>query len=201
MKELKEINKKTTLLLIFIILVLSIILILSLTGEIHLQPKEEFKSILTKNNETPAKQYTYDEIKGLYIFESKLMKDENGNEYKKSYTLYLYENGTFRYRNVTFAPTGYIGNYIIVDNTIKLNYLYSTNSGVGIFATKGSSEIKIVNPKEIIMQEDLLDKNNKNGVTLKKDDSSERINQYEKTTVNDLIEAEEKMNQATTKNK
>ena len=54
MKELKEINKKTTLLLIFIILVLSIILILSLTGEIHLQPKEEFKSILTKNNETPA---------------------------------------------------------------------------------------------------------------------------------------------------
>ena len=52
MKELKEINKKTTLLLIFIILVLSIILILTLTGEIHLQP------IQTKSNDesTNAKE-------------------------------------------------------------------------------------------------------------------------------------------------
>lgn len=135
-------------------------------------------------------------MRGLYTFESELTKDENGNEYKKSYTLYLYENGTFRYRNSTFVPTGYIGNYIIIDNKIKLNYLYSTNSGVGIFAEKGSTEITINNNENITMQEDLLDRNNKNGVTLNKDESSEKIKQYEKTTINDLIEQEEKMNQS-----
>ena len=135
-------------------------------------------------------------MRGLYTFESELTKDENGNEYKKSYTLYLYENGTFRYRNSTFVPTGYIGNYIIIDNKIKLNYLYITNSGVGIFAEKGSTEITINNNENITMQEDLLDRNNKNGVTLNKDESSEKIKQYEKTTINDLIEQEEKMNQS-----
>ncbi len=178
-----------------IILVLSVFYMLALTGKITLQPKEINENISTNNEKTEKENYTYEEMKGLYSYETKTLKDENGNEYKKSYTLYLYENGTFRYRNSTFAPTGYVGNYIITDDIIKLNYLYSTNSGVGLFATKGNTEITINNNKVITMKEDLLDKNNKNGVVLKKEENSEKSAQYEKTTVNDLIETEEKMNQ------
>ena len=190
---MKETNKKIIITLMIIVLLLCVLFILAITGEVSINSKVKSTNLSVKNIEKTT--YTYEEIKGLYSFESEITKDENDNEYKKSYTLYLYENGTFRYRNSTFAPTGYIGNYIIIDDKIILNYLYSTNSGVGIFAAKGSTEIKIINNNELLMLEDLLDKNNKNGVTLKKDISSERISQYEKTTVNDLIEQEEKMNQ------
>ena len=190
---MKETNKKIIITLMIIVLLLCVLFILAITGEVSINSKVKSTNLSVKNIEKTT--YTYEEIKGLYSFESELTKDENDNEYKKSYTLYLYENGTFRYRNSTFAPTGYIGNYIIIDDKIILNYLYSTNSGVGIFAAKGSTEIKIINNNELLMLEDLLDKNNKNGVTLKRDISSEKTSQYEKTTVNDLIEQEEKMNQ------
>ena len=195
---MKETNKKIIIKLMIIVLLLCILFILALTGEIRITPKEENTNLKVTEHEKNIEKssYTYEELKGLYSFESELTKDENNNEYKKSYTLYLYENGTFRYRNSTFAPRGYIGNYIIIDDKIRLNYLYSTNSGVGIFAAKGSTEIKIINNNELLMLEDLLDKNNKNDETLKRDISSEKTSQYEKTTVNDLIEQEEKMNQS-----
>ncbi|MBR5540287.1 MAG: hypothetical protein IKU56_02795 [Clostridia bacterium] len=58
-------------------------------------------------------------------------------------TLYLYENGTFTYTMGTGAPHGYIGNYIIKENTVVLNYLFSTDSGTGVRAATGSKTITI----------------------------------------------------------
>ena len=61
--------------------------------------------------------------KGLYKFETEILTDESRNEYRATYNLYLYENGTFIYKLSTMAPFGYTGNYIIEDNKIRLSIL------------------------------------------------------------------------------
>ena len=59
-------------------------------------------------------------MKGLYKFEYKNLNENSEIEYKTTYNLYLYENGTFVYKMLNIAPSGYIGNYIIENNEIKL---------------------------------------------------------------------------------
>lgn len=90
-----------------------------------------------------AKVYTYDDLEGLYTHISDSVTNEFGNEIFSYHYLYLYANGTFNYRMGTGAPFGRMGNYIIKDNTIILNYLFSTNSGAGINVTTGSKTINI----------------------------------------------------------
>ena len=45
-------------------------------------------------------------MKGLYKFETEILTDESRNEYRATYNLYLYENGTFLYKISTMAPFG-----------------------------------------------------------------------------------------------
>ncbi len=93
---------------------------------------------------TESKVHTYNDIKGLYTYTSETIKDDElGHEYFAFYYLYLNENGTFNYRMGTGAPWGYVGNYVIKDNTIILNYLFRTNSGAEITVTTGSKTIAI----------------------------------------------------------
>ena len=125
------------------------------------------------NNSTESIKYTYDNVKGLYKYTSETMKDEYGNEYTAFYNLYLYENGTFNYRMGTMAPYGYMGNYISKDNTIVLNYLFSTNSGAGIDVTTGSKTITITDKDTLVDVDQSINMVNMTSVTLEKASSTE----------------------------
>lgn len=192
---MKETNKKIIITLMMIILVLSVFYMLALTGSITLKPEEK---CISQPQEIENKTYTYEEMKGLYSYTGETENDGQGNEYRISADLYLYGNGTYRYINYTNAPHGHIGNYIIVDNKIVLNYLYRTGSGTGITATKETSEITINSKEELLLSENIGE--NKIEINLTKNNNDEKIKEFEKTTVNDLIEQEEKMNQAAIKN-
>lgn len=123
---------------------------------------------------TAAMEYTYDDIKGLYTYRSETIIDEElGNEYDAFYYLYLNENGTFSYRMGTGAPFGYMGNYIIKDNTIVLNYLFSTNSGAEIIVTTGSKTITITANDTLVDGNPSVTVANMTNVTLKKASSAE----------------------------
>lgn len=118
-------------------------------------------------------EYTYDDIKGLYTYTSETRINEFGDEFNSFYYLYLYENGTFNYRMGTGAPYGYMGNYIIKDNTIVLNYLFSTNSGAGIYVTTGSKTITITAEDTLIDAKPTVPLDSTTKVTLKKASSKE----------------------------
>ncbi len=118
---------------------------------------------------TEATKYTYDDLKGLYTYRSETIKDENfGNEYDAFYYLYLHENGTFTYTMGTGAPFGYMGNYIIKDDTIVLNYLFNTNSGAEIIVTTGSKTITITAKDTLVDVNPSVTVANMTNVTLKK---------------------------------
>ncbi len=125
------------------------------------------------DNSTEMMEYTYDNIKGLYTYTSETRIDTQGNEFNSYYYLYLYENGTFNYRMGTAAPYGYMGNYIIKDNTIVLNYLFSTNSGAGIYVTTGSKTITITAEDTLIDAKPTVPFDSTTKVTLKKASSKE----------------------------
>lgn len=105
------------------------------------------------------------------------MQDENGNEGQFAFYLSLYENGTFNYRMSFLVPFGYIGNYIIKDDAIVLNYLFRTTSGAGIFRTTGTKTIIINSESNLIdsnPMEDVDYLNNKpTSVNLEKDVNAE----------------------------
>ena len=175
MKEEKGKNLIIGALLCIIILLIAAIILL-------LTNKSTFKKSNTNedNTQTVETTYTYKEIKGLYSYKGNLQKDDYGNDYREDYRLYLYENGTFIYNNYTLGPHGHIGNYIIVDNTIKLNYLYGTVGGTGMFPETGTEEITIKNDNELIFT-----KNNNAIVT--RQTSQDEIKDYEERNVSEII--------------
>ncbi len=137
-------------------------------------------SYIVYDNSADVTEYTYSGIKGLYTYTSETIKDEYG-EYAAFYYLYLYENGTFTYRMGTGAPFGHMGNYIIKDNTIVLNYLFSTNSGAGIDVTTGSKTITIASKDTLVDANPSVTVANMTNVTLKKASSAQanEFSQYE----------------------
>jgi len=188
---MKEKNNIVTILLLIIIVILAVALYLAVTGKIALTKTEnQTQSNDTTNIEETQKEeinYTYESLKGLYSYKSETKTDNSGNEYTSNYGLYLYDDGTFIYRLSTFASSGYIGNYIIVNDEIKLNYLFKFSSGTGLSVTKGNKNIKISNEKTLIDPEDLINKESKESITLTKDDSSENTKPYEENNAIDRI--------------
>ena len=93
--------------MIIIILILATLCILFATNKIKLNQSndnifKEKRDNISENN----KAYNYSEMKGLYKFETEILTDESRNEYRATYNLYLYENGTFIYKLSTMAPFG-----------------------------------------------------------------------------------------------
>lgn len=122
-----------------------------------------------ENNDENIK-YTYEEIKGLYTYTNE----------ESSYSLYLWENGTFQYEHFydtsnEYGGGGIIGNYIIEDNVIKLNYLFTTGTDISLSVTKGNKELKIDSYESITFTD--ADFNN-NKIVLKKDNDKENNELY-----------------------
>ena len=133
-------------LLIIIVLILGSFCILFATNKIVFKSNDEVSNqkdnkqddVLVNNN-----VYDYSEVSGLYKFESENLVDDSGNEYKETYNLYLYGNGTFVCKITGLVPFGYMGNYIIENDKIKLNYLFSFNSGANIKVITGDNVLTI----------------------------------------------------------
>ena len=114
-------------------------------------------------------QYTYEKIKGLYTYTNE----------ESAYSLYLWENGTFKYENFFDSSDGYggggrIGNYIIEDNVIKLNYMFSTGTDASLTVTKGNKELKIDAYDRITFTDEDF---NNNKILLKKDNNNKEDNE------------------------
>lgn len=57
--------------------------------------------------------------------------------------VYLYEDGTFNWSYCTEIASGFIGNYVINDNELVLNKLFTTGSDASLYATNGNIKMKI----------------------------------------------------------
>ena len=115
-------------------------------------------NLVTENNSNNvdtkdvAMEYSYDKVAGYY--EAKINeKDEGaieGDSGVTTYSLYLYENGTFSFRWAHMASAGFIGNYIIKNNTIILNPIYDTNSGAEKTKTVNKPTVLTINQDETL---------------------------------------------------
>ena len=124
----------------------------------------------SKVNEKQDDNLSYEEISGYYTAEIQ----ENSTS-KTSYSLYLYDNGTFSFSWSYMAPVGFIGNYTIKGNQIILNPLYDINSGASKSKTKNVTTILTVNQDKTID----TDGYNFRGITLKKSSDGLTENQFD----------------------
>ncbi len=124
----------------------------------------------SKVNEKQDDNLSYEEVSGYYTAEIQ----ENSTN-KTSYSLYLYDNGTFSFTWSYMAPVGFIGNYTIKGNQIILNPLYDTNSGASKSKTKNVTTILTVNQDKTID----TDGYNFRGITLKKSSDGLTENQFD----------------------
>ena len=138
------------------------------------ETSESFNStsnnIIENNNE--AKTYTYSSVKGLYKGTAKDNFESNDD---RNYELYLYEDGTFSYSNFVSFESGVTGNYIIVDASIILNYLFTTGNDPAMGATEGQKLLKI-NEDGIITDSNPINSNSNNLVLKKTSDNNEYKN-------------------------
>ncbi len=120
------------------------------------------------NSNEETKKYDYDSFSGLYLFTSKPFYSEaNDGVVTPTYKLYLYDDGTFNYQLGYVISMGKVGNYIIKNNTIVLNYLFETSSDAALNVVSGekvlsingdnsltdnNQEIPIVEDKSIILK-------------------------------------------------
>ena len=90
------------------------------------------------------------------------------------------------------APRGVIGNYIIVDDEIKLNYLFNTGSDASLIATTGSKVLKIKDNKTIVENDAEFAKNGgSKTINLVRDNSN---NNKEDNSITDYINNYEVIN-------
>ena len=154
------------------------------------------KQTTPDNNHAQGVKYAYEGIKGLYRYTSETVTNEFGMEYAALYFLCLEENGTFSYKMGTGAICGHIGNYIIKDNTIFLNYLFSTDNGTGLYATTGSKTITIVGKDKLLDAQPSVTVGNMKEVLLKKVSTEEEKEYLQYVSVSHLLSNYDIMNNA-----
>lgn len=106
---------------------------------------ETAKTTVTNND------YSYNTISGFYTFQEKNPNNEHREELSSfNYGLYLSENGTFRYQFLMNTVSSIMGNYIIIDDEVRLNYLFVGGNDASISATSGSQILKIKDKDTLI---------------------------------------------------
>ena len=106
---------------------------------------------LNNNKSEEIKTYSYSDISGFYTFKDKNPNSENREELSTfGYYLYLAENGTFRYQYTMNTVSSTLGNYIIVGDEIRLNYLFNGGNDAGLYATNGAKVLKILDKNTLV---------------------------------------------------
>lgn len=134
--------------------------------------------------------YSYDNIKGLYKYNKKLNADTTAQ-----YELCLLDNGTFSYHYMTEIDHALWGNYIIVNDEIILNQLFTTESDVGIHAIeegkiklKINSDGTITDTNELLKVEEQYKKLFKE-IKLEKSSNKDDIDVLNNTSINKQIKS------------
>ena len=107
------------------------------------QEKTSEKVVKEEERVNEDKVYTFNDVTGFYTFSEPVPNNE-GQQFKFSYSIYLWGNGTFNYRFTMNAGSHVLGNYTIVNDEIHLNYLFEGGNDAGITATTGEKLLKIV---------------------------------------------------------
>lgn len=150
---------------------------------------------ITKNNsdsvvDNNKSAYLYDNIKGLYKYNKKLNADSTAQ-----YELCLLDNGTFSYHYMTEFDHALWGNYIIVNDEIILNQLFTTESDVGIHAIEeGKIKLKINSDGTITDTNELLNVEAKykklfKEIKLEKSSNKDDIDVLNNTSINKQIKS------------
>ena len=150
---------------------------------------------ITKNNsdsvvDNNKSAYSYDNIKGLYKYNKKLNADSTAQ-----YELCLLDNGTFSYNYMTEFDHALWGNYIIVNDEIILNQLFTTESDVGIHAIEeGKIKLKINSDGTITDTNELLNVEAKykklfKEIKLEKSSNKDDIDVLNNTSINKQIKS------------
>lgn len=150
---------------------------------------------ITKNNsdsvvDNTKSAYSYDNIKGLYKYNKKLNADSTAQ-----YELCLLDNGTFSYHYMTEFDHALCGNYIIVNDEIILNQLFTTESDVGIHAIEeGKIKLKINSDGTITDTNELLNVEAKykklfKEIKLEKSSNKDDIDVLNNTSINKQIKS------------
>lgn len=150
---------------------------------------------ITKNSsdsvvDNTKRAYSYDNIKGLYKYNKKLNADTTAQ-----YELCLLDNGTFSYHYMTEIDHALWGNYIIVNDEIILNQLFTTESDVGIHAIeegkiklKINSDGTITDTNELLKVEEQYKKLFKE-IKLEKSSNKDDIDVLNNTSINKQIKS------------
>lgn len=133
---------------------------------------------------TEVKKYTYSDIAGTYKGTSKNNDESNDGYSDRHYELNLFENGTFSYENYSDTPNGKIGNYTIVDDTITLNYWFSTGSDTSLDVANGKKTLKLNENNSITDSQP--ERSNSSNLVLTKVPSTEENEKA--TTINYIID-------------
>ena len=150
---------------------------------------------ITKNNsdsvvDNTKSAYSYDNIKGLYKYNKKWNADSTAQ-----YELCLLDNGTFSYHYMTEFDHALWGNYIIVNDEIILNQLFTTESDVGIHAIEeGKIKLKINSDGTITDTNELLNVEAKykklfKEIKLEKSSNKDDIDVLNNTSINKQIKS------------
>ncbi len=173
-----------------ILILFSMFLIIGLLLCIMIFDGEDSGECPKCNSVTESKSYSYKDIAGYYS--TKDTVNSGSESLTVGYNLYLYENGTFSYQFLMNAPRGVIGNYIIVDDEIKLNYLFNTGSDASLIATTGSKVLKIKDNNTIVENDAEFAKNGgSKTINLTRDNSN---NNKEDNSITDYINNYEVIN-------
>ncbi len=132
--------------------------------------------------------YSYDNIKGIYKYSKKLNADSTAQ-----YELCLLDNGTFSYHYMTEIDHALWGNYIIVNDEIILNQLFTTESDAGIHAIEeGKIKLKINSDGTITDTNELLNVEEQykklfKEINLEKSSNKDDIEVFNNTSINKQI--------------
>lgn len=148
----------------------------------------ENENNVTNNNVV----YTYSDIKGLY--ETMLSLDIDGEKLDVYYSLYLWENGTFKYQYSAQAPFGVMGNYVIDGDKIILNYLFKTNSGASIEVTAGTKTLSINSDNSLIDYDYQFKSNDIDSIKLEKANSVDENTYLQTYDFNKILNSYEILN-------
>ncbi len=164
------------------------------------QNNESIKKETTTKKEVYNTPYTFNDIYGFYTF-SEQNKDSSDSNLVYNYSIYLWEDGTFRYQFSMNASNHVIGNYTIINDEIHLNYLFEGGNDAGIKATSGEKVLKIID-KDTLEDSDAYFSQNSNtaskNIKLKKDTS--RTDNFDEFNVNKIINNYEIENNANKSN-
>lgn len=115
------------------------------------------------SNNGEQQKTDYDSFTGLYSYTGEpIYSEANDGMLTPTYKLYLYENGTFNYQVGYVISMGKIGNYIIKNDTIVLNYFFESSSDAALNVINGEKVLVINSDKS------LTDNNQENPIVKEK---------------------------------